>query len=393
MHISAKIIDSIERSSWIRRMFEQGVKLKLRLGEEGVFDFSLGNPDLNPPEEFYSVLRGIIEDQSPGVHGYMPNAGFPDSRESIAKRVSLDHEIHIDGEHVIITCGAAGGLNIILKTILNPGEEVIVPKPYFAEYGFYIDNHQGRMILVDTEEDFSLNIEKIDKSITNKTKAILINSPNNPTGIVYSEDEIRELSGLLESYARKNRIIYLISDEPYREIVYDGIKVPSILKQYAHSIVVSSFSKTFSIPGERIGYIAVNPSSVECDMLMSGLILSNRILGFVNAPALMQRVVVQICDLSIDVDVYKSRRELLVNGLQEAGYEFTKPGGTFYLFCRSPISDDIKFVEHLQKYNILVVPGSGFGGPGYFRISFCVSEEVIRRALPKFKEAIDSIRR
>ncbi|MCP4725584.1 MAG: aminotransferase class I/II-fold pyridoxal phosphate-dependent enzyme, partial [bacterium] len=247
-----------------------------------------------------------------------------------------------------------------------------------------IDNHNGEMVLVDTNEDFSLNIDNIRNTITDKTKAILINSPNNPTGKVYSEDEIKALSKLLSDYSKNGRTIYLISDEPYRRIVYDGITVPSILSHYKESIVVTSYSKTLSIPGERIGYIAVNPSCSEIDMILSGMILSNRILGFVNAPALIQRVVARLSDISVNAEAYRRRRDLLMNGLQSAGYQFFKPDGAFYLFCKSPIDDDVEFVKQLQKFNILTVPGVGFGGPGYFRISYTVPDEMIERSIAGF---------
>ena len=392
MPISSQISDSIERSSWIRKMFEEGARLKKEHGEDNVFDFSLGNPDLDPPVEFYSILAELISGKEAGVHGYMPNAGFPTVRDSIAEKVSHDHDITINNSNIIMSCGAAGGLNVVLKTILNHGEQVIVPKPYFPEYGFYINNHGGEIVLADTNEDFSLNIENIKKAITRRTKAVLINSPNNPTGVVYSENDIKSLSDLITKYMDdEGRIIYLLSDEPYREIVYNGRNVPSILKYCRQSIVVTSYSKSLSIPGERIGYIAVNPACLEIDMLLSGLILSNRILGFVNAPALMQRVVAGMNEVSVSVDAYKKRRDLFIDGLRSAGYQFAEPEGAFYIFCKSPDKDDVQFVKHLQKYNILVVPGSGFGGPGYFRIAYCVPEDVIERSIPRFKEALDSI--
>ena len=391
MPISTKISESMQKSSWIRKMFEEGAMLKAKYGVENVFDFSLGNPDIDPPQKFFSILKDISSKKIKGIHGYMPNPGFPDVRESIAKRVKADHGIDIKGEQIIMTCGAAGGLNVALKTILNSGERVIVPKPYFAEYGFYIDNHGGEIIPVDTKSDFSLDIGIIENAIDDNVRAILINSPNNPSGRVYTEEDIIALSGLLAKNAEKGRIIYLISDEPYREIVYDGVTVPSILKHCKNSIVATSFSKTFSIPGERIGYLAINPECKDVDMLLAGFILCNRILGFVNAPAVIQRVVAELNDVTVDAEIYKRRRDILMDGLSSAGYDFIKPDGSFYLYCKSPIDDDVEFVRHLQKYNVLVVPGSGFGTPGYFRISYCISEDVIKRAIPKFKEAIESL--
>jgi aspartate aminotransferase len=393
MSISMKIRDSIERASWIRKMFEEGARLRQKYGEENVFDFSLGNPDPNPPVEFYNILADLISERKEGLHGYMPNAGFDEVREAIARMVTETHGIDIRGENIVMTCGAAGGLNVVLKTILNPDDQVIVPKPYFAEYGFYIDNHGGKIVLVDTNDDFSLNIQSIKDAINDKTAAVLINSPNNPTGRVYSEDEIKSLSDLLKRNMDKGKTIYLVSDEPYRDIVYDNREVPSILKFYEQSVVVTSYSKSLSIPGERIGYIAINPACGEVDSLMSGFILCNRILGFVSAPALMQRLVARLSRVSVDVSAYKRRRDLLIEGLGDAGYQYVVPQGAFYLFCKSPIEDDVEFVRYLQRYNILVVPGSGFGGPGYFRIAYGVPERVIEKAIPRFKEALIDLKK
>ncbi len=393
MSVSLKIRDSIERASWIRKMFEEGARLRQEIGEENVFDFSLGNPDPNPPAEFYDILADLLSERREGLHGYMPNAGFPEVREAIARMVTETHGIDIPGDNIVMTCGAAGGLNVVLKTILNPDDQVIVPKPYFVEYGFYVDNHGGKIVLVDTNDDFSLNIQSIKDAINEKTTAVLINSPNNPTGKVYSEDEIRSLSDLLKRNMDKGKTIYLLSDEPYRDIVYDNREVPSILKFYEQSVVVTSYSKSLSIPGERIGYIAINPACSEVTSLMSGFILCNRILGFVNAPALMQRLVARMTGVSVDVSTYKRRRDLLIDGLSDAGYQYVVPQGAFYLFCRSPIEDDVEFARYLQKYNILVVPGSGFGGPGYFRIAYGVPERVIEKAIPRFKEALSDLKK
>ena len=317
MSIADSIKESMEKSSWIRRMFEEGLKLKAKAGEENVFDFSLGNPDIPPPAEFFVALEQIVakskSDLLVNEHGYMSNAGFTETRDAVAGRVSADHDVELKGDSIVMTCGAAGGLNVVFKTILNPGEEVIVPKPFFFEYISYVANHGGKTVFADTNEDFSLNINNIKLLITNKTKAVLINSPNNPSGKVYSEDDIKELAELLNSeYSKNGRVIYLLSDEPYRELVYDGKKVPGILKYYNNSIVVASFSKTLSVAGERIGYIAANPACDEIGNLMSGLILCNRILGFVNAPALMQRVIAKIINTHIDINIYKKERSIHV---------------------------------------------------------------------------------
>ena len=310
MTISGVIRESIEKSSWIRKMFEEGAKLKAQYGAENVFDFSLGNPDVEPPAEFFKVLQKFAGDMTPGVHGYMPNAGFPDVRESIAEKISNQHAVKLDKESIIMTCGAAGGMNVVMKTILDPGDEVIVIKPYFAEYGFYISNHQGKMIEVDSDENFSLDAEKIKKAITGKTRAVIINSPNNPTGKIYSEKEIEGLAAVLKKSAN-SRPVFLIADEPYREIVYDNKPVSPVLSKYENTFVINSYSKSLSLPGERIGYIAVNPLMEGHGLIMGGLNLCNRILGFVNAPALMQRIVAQLNNASVDVDSYKKRRDLL----------------------------------------------------------------------------------
>ncbi|HPJ38148.1 MAG TPA: pyridoxal phosphate-dependent aminotransferase [Spirochaetota bacterium] len=390
MAISHYIQQSIEKSSWIRKMFEEGSLLKAKFGDENVYDFSLGNPDIAPPDKFFDVLSHIIQSRENGKHGYMPNAGFPDVNEVIAGKVSREHGITVSASQIVMTCGAAGGMNVVLKTILNPGDEVIVIKPYFVEYGFYVQNHNGTIVLAESNEDFSLNIENIQKAITPKTKAVIINSPNNPTGRIYPEKDIQSLSEMLRENSSASPI-YLISDEPYRDIIYDSVTVPSVLAHYDNAFVITSYSKTLSVPGERIGYIAVSPNCSDLTQLMAGLVLSNRILGFVNAPALMQRVVAELIDESVDVDAYRRRRDLFVDGLQAAGYEFPVPEGAFYIFCKSPIPDDVAFAKHLLQYNILAVPGVGFGGPGYFRLAYCVSEDVISRSLPKFKEAIETI--
>lgn len=391
MSIAGHIRESMTRSSWIRKMFEEGLKLKARHGEENVYDFSLGNPDLDPPHEFFKVIRAFAAEAIKGAHGYMPNAGFPSVREAIASRVRADHGVEMRGDCIVMTCGAAGGLNAVLKTLLDPGEEVIVSRPYFMEYNFYVANHNGKLVPVDSKVDFSLDIDAIEGAINEKTKAVLVNSPNNPTGRIYPESQIRALGDLLKEYHAKGQIIYLVSDEPYREIVYEGATVPSILANYAHSIVINSYSKSLSIPGERIGYIAVNPECSEFDELLAGIVLCNRILGYVNAPALMQRIVAELLEVTVDITPYRERRDLLAAGLREAGYTFPMPEGAFYIFCKSPIEDDVRFAAHLQKYNILAVPGAGFGGPGYFRLAYCVPKEVIARSIPKFKEAINEI--
>jgi aspartate aminotransferase len=393
MPASKKIQASIERSSWIRKMFEEGNLRRVKYGAENVFDFSLGNPDLPPPARFPEVLKDLINDPSPGRHAYMPNAGLLETRQAVADYLSKYNRPSFTPDDIVMTVGAGGALNVVLKTILNPGDEVVIPKPYFVEYDFYLDNHQGVPRRVPTKGDFSLDFDAISAAVTERTKAVLIDSPNNPTGKVYQEGELRELALLLSHYTQKlGEPIYLISDEPYRKIIYDGISVPSIFDLYKESFVVTSFSKDLSLPGERIGYAAANPEMSDKKMLVAGMVLSNRVLGYVNAPALMQRAIPFLLEESVDVSVYQKRRDMLCGSLASFGYDFVKPGGAFYLFPRAPIEDDVAFVASLQEENILTVPGSGFGGPGHFRIAYCVSEDIISRALPGFEKAINKVK-
>ncbi len=392
MPTSEKIAAFIQKSSWIRKMFEEGARLKQQHGAQNVFDFSLGNPNLEPLASVHEAIKAAACDTSPGVHAYMPNAGITACRAAVAKKISDEEGVSIDEKHIVMTVGAGGGLNVALKTVLNSGDEVIVLKPYFVEYGFYVDNHQGVTVFAPTNDDFSLNLTAIEKFITPRTAAILVNSPNNPTGKVYSEEEIQGLGKLLTRKSVEiGRPIVLISDEPYRGIVYDGVRVPSIFKAYNNSLVVTSFSKDLSLPGERLGYIAMNPAMDNPQLTMDGLVLCNRILGFVNAPALIQRALVNVMKDVVDVQVYKRRRDRLFNALTEFGYDVIKPEGAFYLFPKSPIPDDVQFVAMLQQKLVLTVPGTGFGAPGYFRIAYCVSDQTIEGSLQGFKEAIREI--
>ena len=388
MDLSQKMLDSIENASWIRKMFEEGARLKARFGADNVCDFSLGNPDLSPPRPFQDALEAMAADRSKGIHSYMPNAGLLKVRSRVAAQVGRDQQVELGAEEVLMTCGAAGGLNIIFKAILNPDEEIIVPRPYFVEYGFYVDNHGGRLVPVASRPDFSLDIKAIENAINLRTKAVLLNSPNNPSGAIYSAKEIKSLAGLLTQAGRElGHPIFLISDEPYRRLVFTGFSVPPILKYYPDSIVTSSFSKDLSIPGERIGYVAVHPRASHKTALLEALTMANRILGYVNAPALMQRVIGEVLDTSVDVGIYERRRNHLAEILREAGYTFIMPKGTFYLFPCSPIPDDIKFVRMLQEEHILTVPGTGFGAPGHFRIAYCTDDKVIERSRQGFIRA------
>jgi len=393
MTISKNVEEILGRSSFIRKMFEEGARLKAEHGADNVYDFSLGNPNLDPPAEFNKVLTQAAGLSDEGLHGYMPNAGYPYVREAVAKTVSKEQNAETKGGDVIMTCGAAGGLNVILKAILDQGDEVIVPAPYFVEYGFYAQNHGGVLKTVQTKADFSLDIEGIASAINKETKAVLINSPNNPTGQVYSKENLSDVGDLLKDKSEElGKTIYLISDEPYRKIVFDNITVPSIFNCYRESVITSSYSKDLSIPGERIGFIAVNPEASFKEDLLNGMTLANRILGFVNAPALMQRVTGLLQGAHVDASEYEKKRDILCEGLEAAGYNFIKPSGTFYLFPKTPIDDDVAFVDALRDELILTVPGSGFGGPGYFRIAFCVADETITNALPGFKRAIEKFR-
>ncbi len=393
MTIAKKIEATLSESSWIRKMFEEGARLRAKHGAGNVYDFSLGNPNLNPPKNFSDNLIDAAKSSVEGKHAYMPNVGFPYVRKSVAAYVSVEQQAEVSAKEIIMTCGAAGALNVILKTILDPGDEVITPSPYFVEYKFYADNHGGILKTVPTKPDFSLDITAISSAINNKTKAVLINSPNNPTGQIYSKKSLIELGAVLNDKGKKSgRTIYLISDEPYRKIVYDGITVPGIFNCYRESIIATSYSKDISIPGERIGYIAVNPEAVYKENLISGMTLANRILGFVNAPALMQRIIASIQGASVDISDYQRKRDILCNSLAECGYEFIRPSGAFYLFPKSPVPDDVKFVKALQDELILVVPGSGFGCPGHFRIAFCVDDNTILNSIPGFKRAMEKFR-
>ena len=393
MAISEKMRLFGQKSSWIRKMFEEGAKMKAAFGAENVCDFSLGNPDLSPPPKFTEVMRRITEDERPGVHSYMPNGGYPWVREAIAARMSMEQGVNLTQAEMLLTCGAAGGLNVVFKALLNLGEEVILLAPYFVEYNFYLDNHGGIGRVVNTDSEFNLDLAAIEAAISEKTKAIIINSPNNPTGQVYSADSLAALGTLLtKAGAKLGTTIYLIADEPYRKIIFDGQVVPGVFSAYRNSIVVSSYSKDLSLPGERIGYLAVHPEIDDKAALLDAMTLANRILGFVNAPALMQRVVAQLQDATVDTGIYARRRELFCTILREAEYDFLAPRGAFYIFPKSPIPDDVQFVAMLQEEKILAVPGVGFGAPGYFRLAFCVGDEVIGRSAEGFKRAMAKAR-
>jgi aspartate aminotransferase len=380
-------------------MFEEGALLKKKHGADKVFDFSLGNPDLEPPPAFHRVFLKLAKEDKKGSHAYMPNGGFAEVREALARKASAEQGVSIDGSHLVMSCGAAGGLNVVFKAILNPGDEVIVSKPYFMEYRPYTANHGGRVVEVDALPDFGLDIQAIKAKLTPQTAAVLINSPHNPTGRIYPKETLARLAEIMEEHGKQcGRMPYLISDEPYRELAYDGVEAPPVLSAYPESIVVSSYSKSLSLPGERIGYIAVGPQARDKELLVNAFIYATRILGFVNAPALMQRIVAERTYARVDVDVYAGRRAAFTKILDEAGIPYAKPEGAFYLFCKVPerkaaageTGDDLAFVEHLKNHLILGVPGSGFGKPGWLRFAYCVDEKIIKASEGALKKAMES---
>ena len=393
--ISKNMETLVKNSSVIRAMFEDGKKLAKIYGEENVFDYSLGNPNVEPPEDIKKAIIDIISEESPNlVHGYMNNSGYEDVRSEIAKYINNKNGLELTSKNIVMTCGAAGGLNIILKTLLNPDDEVIVLAPYFGEYANYVSNFNGKLVVVEANtKTFQPNIEALEQAITNKTKAIIINTPNNPTGVVYSKESIIKMAKVLENKEKEYGIsIYLISDEPYKEIVYDGVEVPYILKYYKNSFIGYSYSKSLSLPGERIGYIVVNSEMNDFEDIVSSLNVANRILGFVNAPSLFQRVIAKTLGSEVDINIYKKNRDLLYNHLVSLGFECVKPEGAFYLFPKSLIEDDKKFAEEAKKYNLLIVPGSSFGCPGFFRLSYCISYEKIEKSLEAFTKLADEFK-
>ncbi|NLP34652.1 MAG: pyridoxal phosphate-dependent aminotransferase [Clostridiales bacterium] len=387
--ISEKMMEFVKNSSAIRAMFEEGKRMAELHGPENVYDFSLGNPSVLPPEEVNKALLKVIHEEDPNlVHGYMNNSGYEDVRRKIAYSINDKFGTSFDEKNIIMTVGAAGGLNVIFKSLLNPGDEVITFAPFFGEYRSYVGNYDGKLIVVaPNTTDFQPNLSELEQKITKKTKAVIINSPNNPTGVVYSERTILDLAQILyKKQEEYNTTIYLISDEPYRELVYDGVEVPYLTKYYKNTIVGYSWSKSLSLPGERIGYLVIPKEVDDYDNLISAANVATRILGFVNAPSLMQRAVAYCLDAKIDVEIYNRNRELLYNSLLSYGYECVKPQGAFYLFIKSLEEDDQAFARAAKKHNILIVPGSSFGCQGYCRIAYCVDYQMIERALPGFKK-------
>lgn len=385
--ISNKMKTMVSNSSVIRAMFEEGKRLSEIYGEENVFDYSIGNPNIEAPSEIKDIIIKILNEENPNkLHGYMNNSGYEDVREGIAENINVKYNTKLNYENIVMTCGAAGGLNIILKSTLNPGDEVIIFAPFFGEYINYVNNFDGKIKIISADtKSFQPNLKELEKEITSKTKAIIINSPNNPSGVIYNENTIIKMSKILKMKEEElGSQIYLISDEPYREIIYDNAKVPCILNYYDNSFIGYSYSKSLSLPGERIGYVVVNSKIKDFKEMVASLNIANRILGFVNAPSLFQRVIKESLNLEVDSNIYKKNRDLLYNHLIQIGFECMKPEGTFYLFPKSPIDNDVKFCEDAKKFNILAVPGSTFGCPGYFRLSYCISYEKIEKSLKAF---------
>ncbi len=392
MAIANRVAQHMKDQSWIRQMFEQGIALKARHGARNVFDLSLGNPILEPPAAFYDRLRSLLDAPAAGRHRYMPNAGFPETRAAVAAQLERETGIAFTGGDVVMTVGAAGALNVVLKSILDPGDEVVVLAPFFPEYFFYIDNHNGVPVIVETGATFQPDPAAIEAKLTARTKAVLLNSPNNPTGVIYPPAALEGIGQVLaRAEARFGHAIYLLSDEPYAKLLYDGLAYPYVYSHHPASIGVVSYSKDLSLAGERIGFVAVNPACPDKAELVDALIFSNRVLGFVNAPALMQRAVEALQGVAIDAAWYQQRRDRLYDGLTALGFAVVKPEGAFYLFPKSPMADDIAFVQALLQYQVLVVPGTGFGRPGYFRISYSVDDWVIDGALEALARAAPSL--
>lgn len=392
--ISNKMQEQIQSSSVIRAMFEEGKRLAGIHGAENVFDFSLGNPNVEPPEEVKKAILEIIDtEKSMSIHGYMNNSGYEEVRAAIAKSINDKFSTTFTQNNILMTVGAAGGLNVIFKTLLNPKDEVITFAPFFGEYRSYVKNYEGELVIISPNTiDFQLNLEEFREKITPKTKAVIINSPNNPTGVIYSEETIIKLSEILMAKQKEfGTDIYLVSDEPYRELAYDNANVPYLSKYYANTIIGYSFSKSLSLAGERIGYLVIPDQTADFNNIIAAANIANRILGYVNAPSLFQRVVAKCLDAKVDIDTYNRNRELLYNGLVSYGYQCIKPEGAFYLFVKTPIENDVEFCNLAKQKNILIVPGSAFGCPGYVRIAYCVAYKTIEKALPGFKALIEEV--
>jgi aspartate aminotransferase len=392
MAISRKVREQMNNSSWIRRMFEQGIELRNIHGSENVFDLSLGNPLLEPPDEFRAEMARLVADETPNTHRYMPNAGFPEVRASVAEVLAEESGVPVTGAEILMTVGAAGAINTILRSILDEGDEVVLIAPFFAEYTFYVAHQTGVSKIATCDENWLPDIESLEAAIGPRTRAVIINSPNNPTGVIYPESSIAAISAALQRAEEEHGSeIYLISDEPYRKLIYTDTPYPFIFEHHPRSIVATSHSKDLGLAGERIGYIAINPGDPGKTELANALNFSLRTLGFVNAPALMQRAVASIQRATVDINIYRKKRDLLYNALTKIGYKCVQPDGAFYVFPKSPIPDDTEFVAQLQKELVLVVPGVGFGTPGFFRASYCVDDRVIEGSIDGFRNLFTQV--
>lgn len=395
--ISQKVKAIVESPSngVIRKMFEEGALLKQKYGADKVYDFSIGNPDLDPPQKVVDAVMEVAADRSHLRHGYMPNAGYKETREAMAKKTALEQGCPVDFSNVVMEVGAGGALNVVLKTILNDDDEIVIPCPYFAEYNNYVHNHNGKVVAVKTTEDFSLDVNAIKAALNSKTAAVLINSPNNPSGRIYSEEEIIELSKVLKEFGKANgRYPYLICDEPYRAITYNNKKVASVFDKYEYAVIATSFAKNLSLPGERIGYLCINPACPEKADFIAGAIFCTRVLGYVNSPAFFQKVIAKSWDADCDFSTYEKRMREICEVMDYAGLKYAKPEGAFYLWVKVPDKwndDDMAFTNHLKKYNILCAPGSGFAGKGWFRIAYCCSEQSILNSKEAFKKAVEEV--
>ena len=390
MPIADKMIKMVDSASMIRQMFELGIRMKEKYGEDNVFDFSLGNPDVPPPAAVKQTLIELLEDKKVS-HGYMPNTGFQHVRQAVADYLNNEYNIKLTPELIVMTAGAAGALNDTLKALINPGEEILVPAPYFIGYNQYAFIAGGNLKTAESLKNFHLDFDAIEKNMNEKTRIMLINSPHNPTGVIYTKNELQKLGSLLEKASKKyGKRIYLISDEPYRKIAYDT-DVPSVFDVYPHTIVLTSYSKELSLAGERIGYLAIHPEAEDAAMIAAAAGVTNTMM-YVNAPALFQQVIGRLQGITVDINIYKNRRDIFCKGLKNAGYELNVPEGAFYLFPKSPIKDDIKFMEILKEQKILAAPGTGFGGPGFFRLSYAVPDKTIKNSLAGFKKAIESVK-
>jgi len=388
MTVANVINQQLDRSSWIRRMFEEGIRLKAERGAENIYDFSLGNPAEDPPKGVMATFRRLAELNAPGSHGYMPNAGFPATRKAVAQRLRRDTGVEFTENLVIMTVGCAGAMNTALKALLDPGDEVIVPVPFFQDYAFYVANHLGRLVPVETDADFSLDVSAIEASITPRTKVMILNSPNNPTGVIYSESVLRKLEAVLQ---QAGHTIVVLSDEPYKSIVYNGAKVPEMASIISNCIVTTSWSKTWAMAGERIGYLAISPKIPQADALFNACTFTNRALGYINAPAIWQLVVAEAPEEHTDLVAYQEKRDILCDGLAALGYAVRKPQGAFYVFLKTPIPDDMAFSRILKDEGVLAVPGTGFGRGGYVRLSLTVPRDVVVRSLPAFGRALQKV--